>query len=437
METAVAVLSAPEHARLQSACLFELGAILQAQGDLRGARERLERSLKITKSVLGTEEHPEVATSLHTLATIQEAEGALGEAEVTYRRVLTIEAKCYGTLDQYHSAETLVPLALLLVRMDRRDEGLELLRQAQSTFQRTCPDHPLLARLNQMLGATTTDGDPAMALLTAAIQARKAGAIPGDLVEAFDALRGQGGEAAAFGAVAEAIARGETPWVPDEVAQPRREMLEQVVGLIRAVDLDPHTVLDAVLDVRRRRVPLDPERRADLDVMGQIEAYAPAARYLEALLTAHEVPPVPDDVEEPFASFLSLARARALDDDRSAGGRDGASPPAERAVSRCARRGVVSRGRATQHATHPARSVGDLIPDRWANLYAARAAPAPASRLVNGGARRVPATWLPAAARDRDRSRTPGSRRARRRTPGSTGSGMARRRCRPRSTRRR
>ena len=58
----VSVRGTEEHANV-AALLHELAGVLKAQGDLPGAREKLERSLAICARVFGTEEHPDVAAS--------------------------------------------------------------------------------------------------------------------------------------------------------------------------------------------------------------------------------------------------------------------------------------------------------------------------------------------------------------------------------------
>ena len=73
-----------------AASLHELAGVLKAQGDLQGARERLERSLEIKARVHGTEEHPDVAASLHELAGVLQAQGDLQGARERLERSLEI-----------------------------------------------------------------------------------------------------------------------------------------------------------------------------------------------------------------------------------------------------------------------------------------------------------------------------------------------------------
>ncbi|KYF87985.1 hypothetical protein BE20_02810 [Sorangium cellulosum] len=98
-----------------------------------------------------TEEHPEVAASLCALAGVLEAEGELEQAAEHYRRVLAIEKKCFGTIDQYHSAETEVALATLLFRLGQREEAGGLLRHALQVLAEQVPNHPILPQLRAVV----------------------------------------------------------------------------------------------------------------------------------------------------------------------------------------------------------------------------------------------------------------------------------------------
>ena len=77
--------------------LHMLGSALRAQGDLAGARNALERALAIHVKALGAEEHPDVAASLHALGGVLQAQGDLGGARNALERALAISAKVLGT----------------------------------------------------------------------------------------------------------------------------------------------------------------------------------------------------------------------------------------------------------------------------------------------------------------------------------------------------
>jgi tetratricopeptide (TPR) repeat protein len=94
-----------------AASLHALAGVLESQGDLAGAQERLERSLAIKERLFGTEDHPFVAASLHALAGVLESQGDLVGARENLERVLEIEAKVYGTREHYLTAITEMNLA--------------------------------------------------------------------------------------------------------------------------------------------------------------------------------------------------------------------------------------------------------------------------------------------------------------------------------------
>src|SRR5678815_4278409 len=75
-----------------AASLHELAGVLKAQGDLAGAREHLERSLRTQAKGLGTGDHPSVAASLHELAGVLQAQGDLAGARERLERSLRINA---------------------------------------------------------------------------------------------------------------------------------------------------------------------------------------------------------------------------------------------------------------------------------------------------------------------------------------------------------
>ena len=128
--------------------LHSLAGVLQAQGDLAGAREKLERSLHIKAAVFGTEQHPDVAASLHALAGVLQAQGDLAGAREKLERVLEIEAKVYGSRDHYSTAITEMNLGSLLFELDEKEAAVELLAHAYAVFQRQLgPEHPYTRQL--------------------------------------------------------------------------------------------------------------------------------------------------------------------------------------------------------------------------------------------------------------------------------------------------
>jgi hypothetical protein len=112
--------------------------------------------LRISAKVLGTEDHPSVAASLHVLAGVLETQGDLAGARDLLERVLRIEQRIYGTRDHWSSAVTEQALAgLLLQQGDENDRprAVELLVHAYHTYKRQLgDDHPNTRALAQLFG---------------------------------------------------------------------------------------------------------------------------------------------------------------------------------------------------------------------------------------------------------------------------------------------
>jgi hypothetical protein len=128
--------------------------VLQDQGDLAGACDRLERSLRIYAKVLGTEDHPSVAASLHALAGVLKDQGDLAGARDRLERVLGIEERVYGTRDHWSSAVTEEALAVLLLQQgdeNDRPRVAELLVHAYRIYKSQLgDDHPRTRALAQL-----------------------------------------------------------------------------------------------------------------------------------------------------------------------------------------------------------------------------------------------------------------------------------------------
>ena len=117
--------------------------MLKAQGDLDGARSRLERSLEIQAEVFGTELHPSVAASLHALAGVLKAQGDLDGAIQTYRKTLEIEEGLYRTRNHFSTAITEASLGYLLLEAGQAEEAIEMLGHALQVFHQSLgPQHP-------------------------------------------------------------------------------------------------------------------------------------------------------------------------------------------------------------------------------------------------------------------------------------------------------
>ena len=72
-----------------------LGSVLQALGDLPGAREQLERALAISEAALGPD-HPDVGIRRNNLGSVLQALGDLPGAREQYERALAISEAALG-----------------------------------------------------------------------------------------------------------------------------------------------------------------------------------------------------------------------------------------------------------------------------------------------------------------------------------------------------
>lgn len=80
-----------------SALLHDLGRLRRAQGDLPGAQEALERSYAIQIAVFGTENHPNISLSLYELCGVLLAQRDLIGARNAIERALDLQVKGHGT----------------------------------------------------------------------------------------------------------------------------------------------------------------------------------------------------------------------------------------------------------------------------------------------------------------------------------------------------
>lgn len=120
----------PEHPDTARS-LNNLANLLQAMGDLRGARPYAERALAIREKVLGPE-HPDTAMSLNNLGYLLSAMGDLRGARPYYERALAIWEKVLG-LEHPNTAMSLNNLGVLLQAMGDTDGALTLYRRARAS----------------------------------------------------------------------------------------------------------------------------------------------------------------------------------------------------------------------------------------------------------------------------------------------------------------
>ena len=118
------------------AALNSLGGLFQDQGKYSEALPVFERALRIEEKTLG-QDHPDIATSLNNLATLNFYLGANEMAESLYIRSLEIYENAYGKEHPF-VATVLVNMVEFYEKTGRRGEAgifAERLKQIQSRYQ--------------------------------------------------------------------------------------------------------------------------------------------------------------------------------------------------------------------------------------------------------------------------------------------------------------
>jgi tetratricopeptide (TPR) repeat protein len=132
-------------------CLNNLGYLLQAQGDLSGARPRYERALMIREKVLGPD-HLETALSLNNLGYLLRAQGSLSDARPYLERALSIHEKLLGPAHP-DTAMSLNNLGALLRAQGDLSGALPYYERALAIHEKVLgPDHPDTASSLNNLG---------------------------------------------------------------------------------------------------------------------------------------------------------------------------------------------------------------------------------------------------------------------------------------------
>lgn len=84
-----------------------------------------------------------MASSLHELAMVLYAQGDLAGARARLEQVLQIEGRVFGTRDHFSTAVTEMALARLLSQQGEPDRARELLQHAHQAFlAQLGPEHP-------------------------------------------------------------------------------------------------------------------------------------------------------------------------------------------------------------------------------------------------------------------------------------------------------
>ncbi len=312
-----------------AASLHELARVLRDQGDLPGARSRLERSLEIKARVYGTKEHPDVATSLHELAGVLRAQGDLEGARSRLDQSLEIKALVHGTEEHPSVAISMQALAILLQAQgdlagarSRLERALEIQALVYGT-----EEHPdVAASLNHLATLLYDEGQLEEAIKTFQ-----------RVVEIENVI--YGGKDHYSTAETEAnlaillleLERSEeaTPLLIHaiEVLQqqvPNHPLLPQLRQILASAE-PPEAVEEAtrnlnalvhsVIMVRHGGGPLTNDAQAVLKALA--EAGPPldrVAEYLEQLASTTTPPEMPTDLPEQIVQFLHQVRDLALSD---------------------------------------------------------------------------------------------------------------------------
>jgi tetratricopeptide (TPR) repeat protein len=149
----VKVYGTDEHPDV-AASLRALARVLREQGDLSGARERLERALRIQVKVYGTDEHPDVAASLRELARVLREQGDLSGARERLERAIRIQANVYGTEEHPGVTASLHDLSGVLVAQGDLASARETLERALAMGERVyrTREHSSIALIESLLG---------------------------------------------------------------------------------------------------------------------------------------------------------------------------------------------------------------------------------------------------------------------------------------------
>ena len=86
---------APAARGVTAADINNLGAVLQATGDLAGARAAFERALAIDEKTFGPD-HPNVAIRVNNLGRVLHDTGDLPGARAAFERALAIDERAFG-----------------------------------------------------------------------------------------------------------------------------------------------------------------------------------------------------------------------------------------------------------------------------------------------------------------------------------------------------
>ena len=285
LEIAATVYGTEEHPSVASS-LHELARVLQDQGDLSGARSRLERVLEIDATVYGTEEHPDVATALHNLAQVLRDQGDLSGARSHLERALAIKARVYGTEEHLSVAASLKALASLL-----DDEGQP--EAAVRTYQRVIEIQNAIYRTQKHYETAVTQISLA-ALLLKLNRAEEARPL---WKHAIDVLQEQAPNHLVLQSLRDTSASPEST----RVAAPP------------VTSKDWNALVRSVIMARRNGEQLTDADQATLQALSQAGSLNnQVAEFMQRLASQPIPPEVPADLPQEAADFLARVRELAL-----------------------------------------------------------------------------------------------------------------------------
>jgi len=127
--------------RIQSRLMETMGRVYRNLGLYTQAAPILEKSLSLKRRVY-SEEHLEVATSLHTLAVLYDTQGKYQEAESLFRQSLAIKEKILGQ-DHLDVAKSFNSIAVVCLNQGKHEEAETYFQRSLAIKEKNLnPDHP-------------------------------------------------------------------------------------------------------------------------------------------------------------------------------------------------------------------------------------------------------------------------------------------------------
>jgi hypothetical protein len=161
--------------RLSAALMF-IVQMRQNLGDLSQTQvDRLDRALTLAES------DEQRSSLLHDLGSLLQAQGDLPGARAKLERALEIKAHVYGSRDHYSTAISEMNLGFIIFEQGNTARAIELLVHAYQVFRSQLgPEHPHTQSLARLFAGGTHTHDPLHEAVTPArVAASRGGADPG------------------------------------------------------------------------------------------------------------------------------------------------------------------------------------------------------------------------------------------------------------------